>query len=582
MRNPTRDEDPPATSYVDFEFSLDKSEQESLLQGPLANLVCQTDPRANVIKVGSKRMSLPDIISDRAKCYYRVDIPTGERTWNSFSAPGKWSLLGQIKKVAAGIEADTVVSVNDTTIPLAEFSFIDTKGVRDAPTEAIQDTDLTDLLSHINTAVKDFAEGAKPNALLWTYDDRNLLPPAIARDQFASRPRSCVPLFNMFKFAGISDISTAISEAEEVSRSRLVNLLSSVAEKTTRHFSRVWPEYKGISFSLLPDGDNIICGIQDSTNLYDLSDRSDGFKRFATFLLLISLQTTREALSDTVILIDEPEISLHPPSAEALRDELLRMANSNTVVFSTHSPFMVDRNNIPRHYIVSKSKEQTVIEIADQAQVKGEEVLYHALGWSIFNALEARNLVFEGWRDKRLFDLALQKTSLDTDIKRRLATLGRCHARGAKDIKTLAGLLALGSRECIAISDNDRPAREQQTEFQRERRHGHWLTYQDVWPECHAVTGEDFIHQRVFLDAVTTAAGEHTVLGAFGTGDLPENEPRLHSLDTWMRRKSVSGHDRKAILGRVKSLVFDQVGPKDIEPTYLTFLERLDAHLHPQ
>jgi len=46
---------------------------------------------------------------------------------------------------------------------------------------------------------------------------------------------------------------------------------------------------------------------------------------------------------------------------------------------------MIDRENIGRHLIVKKELEKTSARAADFANIVDEEVLYNALGYSVFD-----------------------------------------------------------------------------------------------------------------------------------------------------------------------------------------------------
>ena len=163
-----------------------------------------------------------------------------------------------------------------------------------------------------------------------------------------------------------------------------------------------------MEFVLAIDGDNIRCSISES-NEYAFQQRSDGFKRFVAFLLTISAQSASGALENCLILIDEPDTGLHPSSARYLRDELLKISERNTVVFSTHSIFMIDHHQINRHLIVKKENEITTIEEASEGNTVKEEVIFNAINYSVFEHLKEFNIIVEGWRDKKLFEIATEK-----------------------------------------------------------------------------------------------------------------------------------------------------------------------------
>lgn len=62
----------------------------------------------------------------------------------------------------------------------------------------------------------------------------------------------------------------------------------------------------------------------------------------------------------TLLLIDEPELYLHPQAIEQVRLSLKRLSQAGyQVVFSTHSPLLIDRADLPEANIVSKPDVRT-------------------------------------------------------------------------------------------------------------------------------------------------------------------------------------------------------------------------------
>ena len=272
----------------------------------------------------------------------------------------------------------------------------------------------------------------------------------------------------MFALADLHNIPMEVTAAKARTNG-IRNLLNRVADRTTKHLQSVWKEYRGIRIELAPDGPNIAASIKDEYNLYDFSRRSDGFKRFITFLLMVSAQARTKGLVDTLYLHDEPDTSLHPSGARYLRDELIKIAETNYVIFSTHSIFMIDRENLQRHLIVEKKREITTVREVDESNIVDEEVIYNAVGYSIFENLKKHNIIFEGWRDKRLFQVALRSLSPKyKTFKTIFADVGMCHARGVKDIGRITPMLELAGRQGLIVSDSDRPAIEQQHQYDGE------------------------------------------------------------------------------------------------------------------
>ncbi len=80
-------------------------------------------------------------------------------------------------------------------------------------------------------------------------------------------------------------------------------------------------------------------------------------------------------IKDTVILIDEPEGSLHPKWQSRITDIYKEFAdkNNNQIIFATHSP----------HIISSLKKEQIRVLIKDANTIKVIDNFYGSYGWKI-------------------------------------------------------------------------------------------------------------------------------------------------------------------------------------------------------
>ena len=153
----------------------------------------------------------------------------------------------------------------------------------------------------------------------------------------------------------------------------------------------------------------------DFTN--NFSRRSSGYRWFFSFLAAFSEFETR--VSDVVILLDEPGLTLH---AKAQRDFLRfindRLSPAGQVLYTTHSPFMVEE--IERVRVVEDRGGDIGSVTSSDALEVGEDSafpLQAALGYDLTQNLfiGERNLLVEGPSDLAYIDL----------ISRRLRELGR-------------------------------------------------------------------------------------------------------------------------------------------------------------
>ena len=326
------------------------------------------------------------------------------------------------------------------------------------------------------------------------------------------------------------------------------NLLRKLSDNATKHLNSVWPEYKSISINLCENGDNIEMGIEDTFNIYSLSRRSDGFKRFITFLLMISAKVKADYLSNTIILIDEPDIGLHPTGVKFLREELEKISKKNTVIVSSHSIFMIDKERVDRHLIVKKNDEVTQVTIGSVSDILDEEVIYRALGFSLVDLLKQNNIIFEGWCDKHTFQRWLKSKSVNSNIKNQWKDIGLTHALGAKDIARVAGMLESFGRNYFIITDSDQPSLEWKDKFKGD---GEWLTFKDLGFE-NKETIEDFLDQKYVDSMIKRVLQKEQVDADISFEECPNFNAKIKLIKTKMALS-------KAEAGRLSKLIKNQI-----------------------
>jgi hypothetical protein len=329
VRESLPDEDAIEEAYVKFYFRLDKSETDELFTEVSAKILSSAkDPE--IVLVNGVATGLKTFCNQRTDVRYHIDLVNETKECRHTNFPTGTTLNGDWKKVSKNCPPEFEVDVRGKKEKLSSFILVRASDFADIPTEYLEGSKIDTLSALMGPSSNEIMESYLMDALFWEYDEANLLPSEIEMDAFATKPEDCVPLKNMFILGGIE-------------------------------------------FQLRLDGEKIVPAIKEK-NSFDFSKRSDGFKRFVTFLLMISVNVKTDNLNNTLLLIDEPDSSLHPSGARYLRDELIRISLKNYVLYSTHSIFMIDAGNISRHYIVKKNDEITTIETAKDSNLAEEEV----------------------------------------------------------------------------------------------------------------------------------------------------------------------------------------------------------------
>jgi predicted ATP-dependent endonuclease of OLD family len=567
---------PAEKSEILFIFKLENKELEDVYQRVCKQILSKNLDKP-ILRVNGVSINLKEFLYNYFnEGLYEIDIKGKSRRATYWEFDKKIEFLINFKKPRTGVNF-TFQNEKGETLNISSFKLIDLTSYSNIPIEQLEEANIEIFNDIFGNAITEIVYENLPRVIYWKYEDKYLLPPLINISSFASNPENCIPLMNMFILAGIpkDKIGEKINETRKKFPIALRSFLREVASKCTKYLKNAWPEYRNIKISLEPSGENIECGVEGEKTIQHFPLRSDGFKRFISILLMLSIPSEQKLLNNALILIDEAEASLHPSGCRYLMKQLIKLAESNYVLYSTHSIFMIDRENIKRHYIVEKKNEITTIKEADETTYRDEEVLYKALGTSAYEILEEKNILFEGWYDKKLFEISLQKNK---ELEKFFKNVGKSHSIGAKSIKYFLPLLELSNRKIFILSDSDQVAIQEQKEFKIDKGYGVWKRYEEIFEERKIVTSEDFIKKEILQNKFCG------VLRKFGI-DFQEDEfkfpesGRLNYIKNWLTKKKIAGENQKEIIIKLKQSIFSKLNTNAIEEDYFKFLQKLKKEI---
>lgn len=162
-----------------------------------------------------------------------------------------------------------------------------------------------------------------------------------------------------------------------------------------------------------------------------------GMRCMYLFSLLEAYADSEEDLS-SIIMIEDPEIFLHPRLQKTAGEILYRLSRKNQVIFTTHSPNLLPNFN-------SRQIRQIVLEEEGYSQVREKtdiSAVLDDLGYTA-NDLMNVNFVFivEGKQDKSRLPLLLEKNYSEVyDQEGRLSRIAVITTNSCTNIKTYANL----------------------------------------------------------------------------------------------------------------------------------------------
>ncbi len=123
-------------------------------------------------------------------------------------------------------------------------------------------------------------------------------------------------------------------------------LLRSAATQLTQSFRKWWLQGNYV-FDFEADGNHFRINVSDALRPepIELEARSRGLQWFFSFFLVFLVET-KEGHSNTVLLLDEPGLSLHPIAQYDLAKFFKKLSEDNQLIYTSHSPFLVDMDNL--------------------------------------------------------------------------------------------------------------------------------------------------------------------------------------------------------------------------------------------
>lgn len=176
-----------------------------------------------------------------------------------------------------------------------------------------------------------------------------------------------------------------------------------ISRKITEKYNNVYLQEK-VSIGLDKNGDKVFIQIFDEGDLnHDKkpSQRSKGFQWFIAFYLLLN-----SIDKDAIILIDEPGLYLHAKAQEDILRFLYEEIDNN-VIFTTHSPYLIDINKLDSLKLIRKMEKLGTVVDQKYYDCKDQETItpvITAIGYNVAkNPIEignGLNIITEGISDR--------------------------------------------------------------------------------------------------------------------------------------------------------------------------------------
>lgn len=229
-------------------------------------------------------------------------------------------------------------------------------------------------------------------------------------------------------------------------------LLASASSGFTKSFNEWWKQ-GDYTFEFQADGNFFRIWVSDSVRpeRIELESRSTGLQWFFSFYLVFLVESEQHH-QNAILLLDEPGVTLHPLAQKDLFLFFENLSQNNQMLYTTHSPFMVDSNHLERVrsvYIDTNGKTVVSPDLRASERLKGSNQpqsiypAHAALGLSVSDTLlvNCNPILVEGESDQ-VYLSALKNMLISKGKIAPLKEIVFIPTGGVKGIKATSAILS--------------------------------------------------------------------------------------------------------------------------------------------
>lgn len=251
-------------------------------------------------------------------------------------------------------------------------------------------------------------------------------------------------------------------------------LLDSAATNLTRNF-REWWKQGNYSFDFSADGDYFRIWVRDEirTDKIELESRSSGLQWFFSFYLIFMAETKNKH-KNAILLLDEPGHTLHPMAQKDLSLFFNELSKNNQLIYTTHSPFLVNSMNITQTKVVYFD-DQGITNVSDDLQINkafAKNSIYpinSAIGITVSDTMliGCKPIIVEGVSDQ-IYLTYIKRYLMKNENFVSTEELVFMPVDGTKNIKTVVSLITgRDDKLPFVIVDNDVSGKEKEKSLKK-------------------------------------------------------------------------------------------------------------------
>jgi predicted ATP-dependent endonuclease of OLD family len=335
-----------------------------------------------------------------------------------------------------------------------------------------------------------------------------------------------------------------VKEWSEKKKERGV-LLRSAATELSTSFKKWWLQGDYI-FDFQADGNHFRINVSDKLRpeQIELEGRSRGLQWFFSFFLVFLVET-KEEHSNTVLLLDEPGLSLHPIAQYDLAKFFKKLSEENQLIYTSHSPFLVDMDNLANVkavYIDSETGRTKISSNLRYNDIDSEKSIYPvhaALGLTVSDTLllGCKPILVEGPSDQIYLTL-IKRFLIGNGNLKYSKEIVFIPTGGVKGMSPVSKLVASRDNELpTVLLDSDKAGED----FQKQLKSGKYIEQKDKVLGVKQFIGEniyeieDLIEPETLIKIIDKKYRAENEFEDF----YKTNHPIVEQIEDWAKKENI-------------------------------------------
>jgi len=270
------------------------------------------------------------------------------------------------------------------------------------------------------------------------------------------------PLKSFFHLTDKDQKDDILSDIEDVLNKEIIDEWKRIKKSGFKNFA---DDSDNLSLELKCEDNIFTFKVRDKSNkekkrTFNVSERSKGFQWFFNYMIKLKFNPRYKVKKEnSIFLLDEPGSYLHSSAQSELLKELKSVSEKNTIVYCTHSQYLLNPKTIKLGSIKIAEKENSTINLIEYGKYKSKDdrgalsAVYQALNVNFTNDFVGKIVITEGITDFYFFELLKKYTKLFKNEFKIIAGAGSGNS---------TNLISVGlsfSENFVVLFDNDEGAK---------------------------------------------------------------------------------------------------------------------------